>query len=399
MVGSQNKYVYNVIVLLLSHVSNEQMERQLPEILNYFEKLNLEKYSLDSKHTYEVFQYHRYNIMGPESLHNQIPLFSGLSFEQFHQQRDSEVENFEWIWDTYYNAGYSTAFLEEHCLIDRSVRKFWSSNASPNIEHSFLDIFCEQPTLGNPFQSGLFWKHGLSCISQDSIHNLTLDYLTQLIIQKKALPQPLFATALFMEGAEYTQTRLTTMDLDLVNFLQLIQSQLPRTFVFLLSDHGQYLTPFYNNSKNGQIEHKIPGLFLVAPYSLLKQFPALRYHLTENQFRLINALDIYQTLRFIATKLPSIETSQSNSLPSLFDPIPKGRSCSDIQIDSEWCLCESQIALLLTFLFLPLPILLIGWWVVTWNFHLLLFSLMRKYFSCFGPRRKKKTQIVSTMKI
>lgn len=391
-----SKAIDNVIVLFFPSVSRQHFRLQLPKTNEFLENLIMEKISLQSSSRFEVFRFRRYNIMGPESLHNQIPLFTGSTLKNFLKQKrnnqiiDKEIgeSNAEWLWDSFKQAGYITGFGEEHCLLEKSVRKFWNLRESiPNLDYQFLDLFCEQPSLVNPFLSGSVWKHGLSCFGQHAIHNLTFQFLYKVSQE----PYPFFVSTSFMEGAEFTHLRLKTMDQDLLSFLKYVEEKLPSTAVFLLSDQGQYLTSYYNQSKNGKLEHKQPFLYMMLPSPFLKQYPAYRYNLRFNQYKLINALDIYSTLKTF-TNSPS-----SFKQLSLFDPMPKKRTCQEIQIDSEWCLCEDHTYLIiLLLLLLPFPVLVVIWWCWIWKFHFFL----GRYFLLFFPcQKKRKPHIVSTMKI
>jgi len=120
---------------------------------------------------------------------------------------------------------------------------------------------------------------------------------------------------------------------------------LEKTLTFLISDHGIHYGDHYNTLE-GQIDHKLPLFYIIAPRKWLNQHPRLELALEFNQNVLITPFDFYHTVKHILTyphSPPEVET-QNSSIPalSLFEKIDPRRSCGDACIPVDMCLCEDE---------------------------------------------------------
>jgi hypothetical protein len=148
------------------------------------------------------------------------------------------------------------------------------------------------------------------------------------------------------------------------------------TILFVLSDHGSHMGPFYEFSRAGRQEHRLPFLFVLVPNSLLTRRPELRQTLLHNRDALVTPYDIYHTLRHllvyeqsssdssfdnewsshsnsngnslhgstiadVAIMAPSNRRYESHSR-SLLQPIPLTRTCDDANIPANLCACRTS---------------------------------------------------------
>lgn len=104
----------------------------------------------------------------------------------------------------------------------------------------------------------------------------------------------------------------------------------PRETVHVLvSDHGSHMGPFYEYSAAGQVEHRLPALFLLVPNSLLLRRPDVRAALEHNQHALVTPLDLHRTIKHLAVLEQGDEAQEPPSAaPAAAAPVSdqKGRS-------------------------------------------------------------------------
>jgi hypothetical protein len=132
---------------------------------------------------------------------------------------------------------------------------------------------------------------------------------------------------------------------------------LDNTLLIVFSDHGSRLVQYSYQTEAGNLEKNLPFISMRLPKSLWGTI----YHQNakSNRNRLVNAFDVYQTLRHFLhinanyskemdRKQFSINDKNTRYLRgiSLFEKIPVNRSCSDVLIPDEYCSCfkESSIA-------------------------------------------------------
>ncbi len=69
-----------------------------------------------------------------------------------------------------------------------------------------------------------------------------------------------------------------------------------------MADHGLH-RGHYAYTKAGQLEHKLPLLFMLVSNSLLQKFPQIHAALSHNQKQVVTAFDIYATMRAISISM------------------------------------------------------------------------------------------------
>ena len=157
----QNKTFYNVVTILVSSVSKEHFIRMMPNTISYLEQLQ-------SKGPSQVFIYKNYNVIGLDSISNQVPLWSGYNVTKINNNELSELQS-SWLWSKARANGYVTLFTEETCNLENSVRKFFPEHLVDkdkwkiHFDHTFVDFFCDSK-FKNHEDEGPIWKHGPSCV-------------------------------------------------------------------------------------------------------------------------------------------------------------------------------------------------------------------------------------------
>uniref|UniRef100_A0A0N4ZGJ0 Metallophos domain-containing protein n=1 Tax=Parastrongyloides trichosuri TaxID=131310 RepID=A0A0N4ZGJ0_PARTI len=135
-------------------------------------------------------------------------------------------------------------------------------------------------------------------------------------------------------------------------FFENVYEYYNNSFVFFIGNHG-YQRKNYLDTGIGSFENKNPYFFLSVPYELKKNKELIK-NLKENSNKHISFLDIYATILDILTdgrknnfnKLTSFDLSNTVNFKvkgsSLFRPVKKGRTCYDMYISYENCLCETH---------------------------------------------------------
>lgn len=426
----------NVIVLVINNLSEPHFDRMMPNTKKYLksmQKLNHKRTSPTS-----VFHFERYHAPTQETLLNHLALFSGMQhlspieaneFGYFKERlrNSSESQTNQWLWEWYQSRGYVTLFGEEHCDLKQSVRSLF--NDIHMIDSKWSDLFCQfapDPFMGEVPTSARLglddnlgddedddfggigldrlsqehfresidgWKHGQSCIGNQYIHSLSMEFLNQFLDAYRQ-SVPVFASMVFMEAYEPSMSRIKTLDLSLVHFLKLLHQSgvFANSAIILTSDQGMNRGS-YSESHLGQIELQEPLLYTLIPKSIFTHYPQIHDNLQSNQWKLVSTFDIYSTLRRIPLlRVPKLDPesyrvnmtfSSSYSykdndrfIPpysvSIVDEIlDHDRSCSSAGLTKEMCRCNHTMIppeMMLPFLCFVLgSVLVLCWWCCYWS--------------------------------
>lgn len=91
------------------------------------------------------------------------------------------------------------------------------------------------------------------------------------------------------------------------------------------------------------IEERAPFLTIVFPGWFHERYPGIIATLKTNSRRLTTHFDMHETLLDILHFSGSRDNGDVRRRGiSLFNEIPKGRTCKDAQLDSHWCLCKTM---------------------------------------------------------
>ena len=86
----------------------------------------------------------------------------------------------------------------------------------------------------------------------------------------------------------------------------------------------------------------MPMMYIVLPKLLQQKFPTLVTKLKGNQHRLTTAFDIWQTLLDIIALNNDKRQIQSGHGVSLLSEVPRGRTCMDVAVPTQYCTCEHE---------------------------------------------------------
>jgi hypothetical protein len=281
----------------------------------------------------------------------------------------------EEMFTRYKRTGYSTLLQEERCWFD-----CWGSFLDPrreigrvNDEETRLSRWKDFIQIVEKSGRGkVFDDYGMSLLSCDVYEK----YKATNLFSSKAIPSVCFAgrhhSSLFLEYLKmYTELndmaaqpflaythlltshdthgrRIVDDDEGLADFFRQA-AHLRNTVTIFLSDHGGKGAGFAAYTTQGREEVFQPFLFMIVPHEVSKLLGSAAMNaLVVNQNRLVGVEDLYHSLvsildTFSSTNLDQQTKPELARLRGLFKPVPLGRTCEDMKLDSEvMCLCDGM---------------------------------------------------------
>jgi len=144
-----------------------------------------------------------------------------------------------------------------------------------------------------------------------------------------------------LAGHEGTLSEIEIVDKHFPEFLKHMDQHFSNnTVTIIFGDHGPRYGE-YRQTLVGKLEERLPALFVLVPPWLIQKYPYIAANLQQNQHLLTTAFDIHQTVRDIMLlEQPFLDLPiKNNTGVSLLRPIPRNRSCEDVNIQSHWCAC------------------------------------------------------------
>ena len=289
-----------------------------------------------------VFDFLRYNVVGYNSMPNQIPLFCGTSPEEL-----SGLSGERCVWEMFKRGGGVTMMAEEihdacesqTTTINAVYRGAYSVQSSELPDHQWWKLFCSphiRPCCWH--KSGFLNPGRRQCVGGGrTLHEVMIGYLEEFWTAYLDAPRR-FAAINTMVAHEHFMLRLPSLDADLAALLlRMAPTVLQDTVVLLLSDHGSHGI-WYTDFEIGATEHQLPFLYVLAPDWLLAERPGWLAALTVNQRRLVTVHELYRTMRILAA-WPD-KPASADGAPSLFDALPEGRTCKEAGIPEVYCACR-----------------------------------------------------------
>uniref|UniRef100_A0AC34GRS5 Uncharacterized protein n=1 Tax=Panagrolaimus sp. ES5 TaxID=591445 RepID=A0AC34GRS5_9BILA len=115
------------------------------------------------------------------------------------------------------------------------------------------------------------------------------------------------------------------------------------TFFLIMGDHGQRISPI-KKSHIGRIEERMSMMGIHVPQKFRQEFPEKFNNLVINKNRLTSNFDIHETMEdiFDITLDAKHEHRKKHGI-SLFEKIPKNRTCAEAIIPEHFCCCMEKV--------------------------------------------------------
>ncbi|KAK6959802.1 hypothetical protein BgiMline_034972, partial [Biomphalaria glabrata] len=181
------------------------------------------------------------------------------------------------------------------------------------------------------------------CIGNQPEVLFHLEYLKSFL--DKFPRKPLYALLFFTRIFHDDITMLRIIDDHVYSFFKKLKDSghLNNTMMITFSDHGPRYGPI-RHSHMGDDENRNPILIFTLPTWFLHKYPDVAGNLKTNTGRLTSHYDIHATVR----DLLYFRSTGDNPLPktrhgmSLFQEVPRNRTCQDASVPEEFCLCNYQ---------------------------------------------------------
>lgn len=341
-----------ILMLTVDSASRRQFYRKLPKTVAFLNAL---------QKSYSVTDFKLHNVIGDNSVFNQIPLFTGTQIIHKRRQGNSffkgDALQSKSLYRYLKDKGYVTLLGLEFChhyFIEYLGDK-------PDFDHLMGNFWC-----GAMKYSGYHFEKmssGLRCIGAEFSHSYLLNYLLQFTSSYAEVNQ--FIYAHITTGHESTGQQLQTLDDDLVQFLEayfaLTSSLGIEAAIFLQGDHGMRYGAWYTEDAAFQ-EHRLPAFFLILSQSIVDRLPSAHDILAHNSERLVSKLDMHLTIKVLSiaaytAKVNRFSTAYSwkssdkwlsTSVSLITEKISNNRTCGSIHIPAYWCSCNAMTQLELT---------------------------------------------------
>ncbi|XP_021001443.2 uncharacterized protein [Parasteatoda tepidariorum] len=250
------------------------------------------------------------------------------SYYKFKERKFRYYDDVDFIWKRFADNGYRTLFSEDAPSMGTFVLN------RRGFRHPPTDYY------SRPFSVAvetLNLRHKTHCIGDRLEMEVYFDYLINFVSTMK---NRLIFTFTFI-------ARLTHDILKYAGYAdkpshELIVSLnetgvLNRSLLIFFSDHGIRFGGI-RRTYIGQIEERMPFMFLLFPDWFLKKFPTYAKNLHINENRLTTPYDIHATL----LHLLNLDEEQFHTMhgQSLLSEIRAERTCSDAMITKHWCTCQ-----------------------------------------------------------
>ncbi len=292
-----------------------------------------------------VFDYVRFNVVGYNSMPNQLPLYCDVGPDEL-----SSLQGHRCVWEAFKRAGAVTMMAEEihdQCATSTTVvnalaRGAYGVGYNELPDHEWWKLFCSRHVKPCCWSKGGFLNPGRrQCVGGSrELHQVIIGYLEEFLSSYSDAPRK-WASVNTMVAHEHFMLRLPSLDEDMAAMLlRMAPTVLQDTVLILLSDHGTHGI-WYNDHEIGAAEHQLPFLYVLAPDWLMQERPAWLAALAANQRRLVTARELYRAMLDLAA-YPNAAAARSAGSYSLFDEVPERRTCRDARIPDAYCACKDD---------------------------------------------------------
>ncbi|XP_017033682.1 uncharacterized protein [Drosophila kikkawai] len=305
----------SVLMLGLDSISRMNFKRSMPKAAEFVKQEGW-------------FEMEGYNKIEDSAYATFCAIFGGAKSDKTCEKR------FPMIWNSYKEAGYTTAFGEDS--LESHVPPF-----RPDFQLRTLleDIGQSMDTASRfGFQNCIGRRQSISYL-----YDFCMQFAQRLI---EELDQPAFGV---FWSSTLTRDYLNgpaSLDEKLVEYLRLMRDHhiFERAIVILFSDQGQTSGDLVDLA-DGFLEERLPMLHIYLPPWFRKAYPMFASNLLLNSNRLTTPFDLYNTLRHILNLKASVPKELKSTMncrlsQSLLHLMPFNRSCEQACIGLHWCGCN-----------------------------------------------------------
>ncbi|KAH9512571.1 hypothetical protein Btru_038816 [Bulinus truncatus] len=315
----------SVIMVGLDGMSRQNILRTMPKtrnfLLNEMRALELRKFNKVAVNTYP-------NLAG---------LLSGRHASELNYKFSEyfDAQNEKFVWSDFRKAGYRTLMA----LDSKEVTAF--HYMKPGWQRSPVDYYAREMVVDSDKDNVTRGKYKRCYGDQTEITALTGLSVQLAEVFNASKTKPYFAFSFLTHQSHDDQNLASIGDVHYLNFLQTLMDRhlLTNTVLIFFSDHGERFGQI-KKTYQGMMEGRTPFAFLVFPSWFKAKYPDLTKAMSINQDRLTSHFDIHATLKDLVNfQGKSGKGDINNRGISLFQEIPKERTCSHASLSIEFCAC------------------------------------------------------------
>ncbi|XP_015185478.1 PREDICTED: uncharacterized protein LOC107071205 isoform X1 [Polistes dominula] len=323
-----NSRKLSILVLGIDSVSRLNFQRSMPMTEKYLREtgwINLKGY----------------NKMGDNTFPNLMAILTGQNQEQAYSRcKPSEaykLDHCPFLWYNFRNAGYVTAYGEDETALNTFNYLKVGFVQPPTDYYLRPYMLASEKLLKSKNRFNLKYCTGPET-SFDRIFNYAMDFAETF------LNVPYFGFFWTNSISHENVNEPSSMDSQIYQRLHKLQKEgvLNDTMIVFLSDHGMRWGSL-RETFVGWYEERLPFIYIWLPDWFRNENPDAYQALKINENRLTSPFDLYETFRdILLTSGGDADTSPGcPSCYSLFEPVPRSRSCQDAAIASHWCACTA----------------------------------------------------------
>ena len=251
------------------------------------------------------------------------------------------LDNCDFIWKTFREHGYVTAYAEDEANIN-TFNYLKVGFTQPPVDYYLRPFLLgAEKHLETKLKSSL-----IDCLGYKHAADYVFDYAVELARRYKN--DSYFGLFWANTFSHNDISDCSAMDEHVMEYLEKFKRMgtLNNTIVIFFSDHGMRFGPI-RKTYSGHLEERLPFVFLWLPPYLKHKYPSFVNALNVNKNRLTNPYDTHMTLKHILkltnrVKAEDTALAKSDACPkcqSLLEPVPQNRSCSEAAIEPHWCTC------------------------------------------------------------
>jgi hypothetical protein len=318
-----------IYFLTLDSMSRRHLYRKVPKVIDLMNRLN-------KNSNFSVFDFKIHNILGADSISNQVPLFGGLDkfVREFRGNQDIDYLGETALWSMLREKGFISFLGLENC--DNYFPG--SLGRMPKVDYAVGPFYCAvQKYSAMKFEKS--FEKVQRCLGGYHTHYYILNYTNSVIDLNPGVNQFLYIhlNAAHESSGQHAATLNDDLSEYLEDFLKKYQQNYD-IFIYLNGDHGMRYGKWFTDVEAYQ-ENKLPTLFIISSKSLLDKFPYSYFSLKTNSERLTSKLDLRETTLALA----GITEKTEFSINLLEDLASVNRKCENCAIEAWDCACNKMV--------------------------------------------------------
>lgn len=291
-----------------------------------------------------ALEFSGFNKVADNTFVNLVPMLTGKYVEELpwdESKRDEPFDDYNFIWKKFTDAGYLTLYAEDAPKIAIFTFQKEGFHRPPTTYYN------RQISIAMEAYSSV-WKEHHHCIQDKAECQMVLDYVYDFANYSRNMAS--FGFSFITRISHDNINSAGQADLIHLNNLKRLQESgiLKNTVLIFFSDHGLRFGAI-RKTYPGKFEERLPVMFFVFPKWFHKKYPSISRTLHNNKNKLTTQFDIYETLVDLLHFKPDLSNRTTNARGiSLFQEIPKSRTCKQASILPHWCTCATQKKLSVT---------------------------------------------------